>query len=132
MMTGKKLFKKRIGRKEHLLGFAGGVSYAMSYIEWYGSGKPLPDELRNVPEDYGFSVLIVIGHKLYEADGIGRPLEVEAKFHAIGSGAYAALGAMHHGASAAQAARIACKIEQECGLPIQTLSLPIIMAPVRV
>jgi len=119
-----KLLRKRVGRRDHLLGFAGDVSYATLYCDWYGSGKPMPDQLRSIPEEKKFSVLIYAGKKLYEADGICRPLEVEAKFYAIGSGAQAALGAMHAGASALQAAKIACKIDSACGLPVQTLILP--------
>ena len=127
-----KLFRKRIGRREHILGFAGDVSYATLYIEWFGSGKPMPDQLRNIPEDNGFNVLILAGKKLYEADGVGRPIEVESKFYAIGSGAMAALGAMHHGATALQAAKIACKLDHNCGLPIQTMILPTKLRGVRV
>jgi ATP-dependent protease HslVU (ClpYQ) peptidase subunit len=119
-----KLVRKRIGRRDHILGFAGVVSYATMYIEWFGSGKPMPEQLRNIPSEYGFNVLILAGKRLYEADGVGRPIEVESKFYAIGSGAMAALGAMHHGATALQAAKIACKLDHNCGLPIQTMILP--------
>jgi len=124
ILRGSKLLSKRIGRRDHLLGFAGDTSFATLYCDWYGSGKPMPDQLKSVPEDRKFSVLIVIGKKLYEADWICRPLEIEAKFHAIGSGAQAALGAMHQGATALQAARIACKIDSACGLPVQSITLP--------
>jgi ATP-dependent protease HslVU (ClpYQ) peptidase subunit len=119
-----KLFRKRIGRRDHILGFSGVMSYAIMYIEWFGSGKPMPDHLRNIPDEHGFNVMILAGKRLYEADGIGRPIEVESKFYAIGSGAMAALGAMHHGATALQAAKIACKLDHNCGLPIQTMILP--------
>lgn len=119
-----KLMRKRIGRREHLLGLAGDVSYAMLFCEWYGSGKPMPDQLKSIPEEKKFSVLIYAGKKLYEADGICRPLEVESRFYAIGSGSQAALGAMRAGASALQAAKIACEIDSACGLPIQTMVLP--------
>lgn len=122
---GTKLFRKRIGRRDHILGFAGSLSGAALYLDWYGSGKPMPDALRHLPvEDY-FSVLILIGKQLYEGDCMCRPVEVESKFHAIGSGAQAALGAMHRGASALEAANIACKIDPSCGLPIVTVSIPI-------
>ncbi len=119
-----KLLRKRIGRRDHLLGFVGDVSYATLYCDWYGSKQPMPEQLRNIPEEKKFSVLIVIGKQLYEADGVGRPLEIEAKFHAIGAGAYIALGAMHQGATAIQAVKIACKIESSCGLPVQSITLP--------
>ncbi len=124
IMKATKLFRKRIGRRDHILGFAGDMSCAMLYYEWYGSKQPMPEQLRNYQEERGFNVLIMVGKYLYEGDNICRPVEVESKFHAIGSGAQAALGAMHHGASAIQAVKIACKIDSNCGLPIQTMVLP--------
>lgn len=120
---GTKLFRKRVGRREHILGFAGSLSGAMTYLDWYCSGKPMPDILRNLPVDEYFGVLILIGKQLYEGDNICRPVEVESKFHAIGSGAQAALGAMRMGATALQAANIACDIDPGCGRPIVLMSL---------
>lgn len=119
---GSKLFRKRVGRRDHILGFAGNLSYCMLYLDWYGSGKPMPELLRSIPADSGFNVLILIGKQLYEADNVCRPIEVEAKFYAIGSGAQAALGAMHRGASALEAANIACAIDPSCGRPIVLMS----------
>lgn len=134
IIRGSKLMKKRVGRHDHILGFAGDVSYAKLYCDWYCSKKqqPMPDQLRHIPEDRSFTVLILIGKRLYEADGICRPMEIEAKFHAIGSGAQAALGAMHAGSSALQAAKIACKIDPNCGLPVQTMFQPVILPGVSV
>lgn len=124
IMRSTKLLRKRIGRRDHLLGFAGDVSYATLYCDWYGSKQPMPEQLRSIPEDRRFNVLILIGKQLYEADGICRPIEIEARFHAIGSGAQAALGAMRHGATALQATNIACDIDHNCGRPVQTMILP--------
>jgi ATP-dependent protease HslVU (ClpYQ) peptidase subunit len=122
IMRGTKLFRKRVGRRDHILGFAGHMSYATVYLDWYCSGKPMPDQLRSMSPDNNFSVLILIGKQLYEADSICRPVEVEAKFHAVGSGAQAALGAMRYGASALEAANIACDIDPTCGRPIVLMS----------
>lgn len=44
-------------------------------------------------------------------------------FAATGSGAHFALGALEHGATAIQAARIACKRVSSCGLPLHYLKL---------
>lgn len=119
---GTKMFRKRINRRDHILGFCGALTGAMLYYDWYGSNKPMPDQLRHLPADDYFGVLIMIGKKLYEGDCMCRPVEVEAKFHAIGSGAQAALGAMHRGASALEAANIACAIDPSCGRPIVLMS----------
>lgn len=120
---GTKLFRKRIGRRDHILGFAGNLSFSMLYYDWYGSGKPMPELLRYIPADSEFNVLILIGKQLYEADNSCRPIEVEAKFYAIGSGAQAALGAMRRGATAFEAANIACEIDSNCGKPVITMSV---------
>src|ERR1700745_2496573 len=76
---GTKLFRKRVGRRDHILGFAGSLSGAMVYVDWYGSGKPMPDVLRHLPIDDYFGVLILIGKQLYEGDCMCRPIEVESK-----------------------------------------------------
>lgn len=119
---GTKMFRKRVGRRDHILGFCGALTRAMAYLDWYGSGKPMPDHLRQLAPDEHFGVLVLIGKQLYEGDGMFRPVEVEAKFYAIGSGAQAALGAMRHGATALQAANIACEIDPSCGRPIVVMS----------
>lgn len=120
---GTKLFRKRIGRRDHILGFSGSLSAAMMYYDWYGSKALMPEALRNLDVDANsFGVLILIGKDLYEGDSMCRPVEVEQKFHAIGSGAQAALGAMRHGASAYEAANIACEIDSACGRPVIIMS----------
>lgn len=119
---GTKMFRKRVGRRDHILGFCGSLSAAMLYYDWYGSKTAMPEQLRHLPSDENFGVLILIGKQLYEADTMCRPVEVEAKFHAIGTGAQAALGAMRFGATALQAANIACDIDSSCGRPIILMS----------
>lgn len=51
----------------------------------------------------------------------GHWISIDAPFHAIGSGARFALGAMAHGASAEEAARIACELSTSCGGPVHVL-----------
>jgi ATP-dependent protease HslVU (ClpYQ) peptidase subunit len=122
IMRGTKLFRKKVGRRDHILGFCGSLSFAMLYLDWYGSGKAMPEQLRHIPEGEHFGVLILIGKDLYEGDTACRPVEVEARYHAIGSGAQAALGAMRFGASAYEAANIACEIDPNCGRPVVIMS----------
>lgn len=49
--------------------------------------------------------------------------QIEAEFHAEGSGKAVALGAMHAGASAGEAVEAACKIDMSCRPPIQIRSI---------
>lgn len=120
-----KLYRKKIkvGKRieEHILGFAGESSPALLYLDWYGTGKPPPEVFADMVSD--FSVLILSKHGLFDVDAYCRPEKVLEKFWAIGSGAKAALGAMHAGATARQACAIACKIDPYSGLPITHMTL---------
>jgi hypothetical protein len=53
-----------------------------------------------------------------------RPIRLLGGPAAIGVGAKAALGAMHHGASAAEAVATAIEFCDECAGPVQSLALP--------
>lgn len=117
-----KLFRRRVGRREHLIAVCGDFAAAMVYLDWYGSKAPLPDALRHISEDERFGALLVIGKQVFEVDRFCRPVEIEDRFCAIGTGAQAAMGAMHAGATAIQAVVIACKVDQNSGLPVVSLS----------
>lgn len=124
-----KLFRKtfkatpRAKPREHLLGICGDVYAAMVFVNWYGSGRPRTDIFDNFHESEEFGILIWTGKKLYEANRLCTLIEVEDKFHAVGSGAMAALGAMACGKSAIEAARIACRYDNNSGLPVVSMSL---------
>jgi hypothetical protein len=120
-----KLYRKfiKVGKhtEEHILGFAGESMPALLYLDWYGSGKEPPQIFADMVSD--FSVLIFNKHGVFEADAYCRPERVLEKFWSIGSGAKAALGAMHMGATANQAVAIACKIDPYSGTPITWMRL---------
>lgn len=120
-----KLFRKRVkvkGRfEEHILGTAGEASPSLVFVDWYGSGKPAPEIFADLGPD--FTILIATPRGLFEADAYCRPERVFESFYAIGSGAKAALGAMHAGANARQAVAIACKIDPYSAPPITFMSL---------
>jgi hypothetical protein len=59
---------------------------------------------------------------IWANDG-GPWFELDAPFHAIGSGLPVALGAMAHGATAEEAARIACQIAEGCREPLVVRSV---------
>ena len=44
--------------------------------------------------------------------------EIDAPYHAIGSGAQLAIGAMAMGATAVEAVEVACRYSNTCGLPV--------------
>lgn len=114
---GQKIFRK----DNALIGIAGTVEPAMIFVEWYGTPGPPPPELLSASAD--FSALVLTKSGMFEFDKWCRGIKVRERFHAIGHGATVALGALHSGMSAAVAARIACKVDPTCGLPIVTMSL---------
>lgn len=120
-----KLYRKTIkqGRKSFdvIIATAGESSPSLLFVEWYGSGDPMPKMLETHGGD--FTCLILAPHGLYEVDMMCCPERVLDRFYAIGSGSKAALGAMHMGASARQAVEIASKIDPYTGGPITTMTL---------
>lgn len=117
IFKGTKIFRKN----DALIGIAGDVEPAMIFVEWYGSAGPAPPELLSANAE--FSALVLSKAGLFEFDKWCKGLKVQGRFYAIGSGAAVALGALQMGADATVAARVACKFDSNCGLPIITMSL---------
>lgn len=122
---GQKLFRKRIteGRKtfDVIIGTAGESSPALLFVDWYGTGQEPPQMLRELGGD--FTCLILTPRGLFEADAYCRPESVLDPYWAIGSGAKAALAAMHCGKSAVEAVRVAARIDPYTGGRIVSMSL---------
>lgn len=120
LMRCEKVYRKWVGtgRKKHevLLGTAGETSPALLYVDWYGSTSPPPQQLIDGNAD--FDILLYSKHGLFLVDAYCRPEKVLERFWAVGSGAKAALGAMHMGADAKRACAIACKIDPFSAPPI--------------
>jgi hypothetical protein len=121
----RKLFRKRIteGKKSYdvIIATAGESSPGMVFVDWYGSGKPIPDLFLHIGGD--FTCLVLTPRGLLEFDVYCRGELVESEFYAIGSGAMAALAAMHCGKSAVEAVRVAARIDPYTGGRIVTESL---------
>ena len=107
-----KIFRKG----DALIGLAGDDGPGVVFLDWYGSGKPKPELLVTGEADFEALVLTRTGVMRY--DKWCRGDAWHGKFFAIGSGAATALGAMHAGATARQAAAIACKVNPFCAGPV--------------
>lgn len=114
---GTKIFRKN----GCLIGIAGDMAPAMLFVDWYGTAGPAPAELLSANGD--FSALVLNKSGIFEFDKWCKGLKVQGRFYAIGSGAPLAFGAFQMGATASEAARVACKLDAYCGLPITTMSL---------
>ena len=108
--------------KDAIIGLQGESSPGLVFLDWYKSGKRKPPE-GLVTSDADFFALVLTKHGLFLFDKWCRGEEVLDEFWAIGSGAKAALGAMHMGADAEQACDIACRIDPYCAPPIETMTL---------
>lgn len=112
-----KLYRKR----DAIIGCAGDGGAGLVFVDWYGSGKPVPQILIDFDADLTALVLTRRGVFLYDA--YCMPEKVIDRFWAVGSGAKAALGAMHAGASAERAVEIAALIDPYTAAPFATMKL---------
>jgi hypothetical protein len=112
-----KLHRKQIteGRKtfDVVIGICGEVFAALTFVDWYGTGKPIPDTLLNIHSD--FNCLILRPDGLYEVDNHCRTDKILDDMFAIGTGAHAARAAMLCGKSAVEAVRVAARIDKNTG-----------------
>lgn len=74
-----------------------------------------PDTDPGEPMCVHICALITDGKTLWRMDGSLATRPILSGFAAIGTGAYAALGALHAGASPEQAIEIASRIDSSCG-----------------
>lgn len=115
--TCRKLFRKKIteGKKtfDVIIATAGEASSGMVFHDWYGSGKSIPEVFLHLGGD--FTCLVLRPEGLFEFDVYCRPERIEEDFYAVGSGAMAALAAMHCGKSALEAVRIAARLDPFTG-----------------
>jgi len=114
IFSAPKLFRKG----NVVIGCAGHNDNIEAFIEWYGTRRKKPKF--KIDE---FEALVLTPHGLYFYDEDCSRDKVLDDWFAIGSGALAALGALHMGATLEQAVQIACKVDKHSGEPIQVLAL---------
>jgi ATP-dependent protease HslVU (ClpYQ) peptidase subunit len=118
---GDRVFRceKLFHRHGALIGTAGESGSGLIFVDWYGSGDDAPSELIDGGAEFDCIVVDVKG-AIWLFDRWCKGERVLEPFWAVGSGAKAALGAMHAGASAKRAVEIACKIDPWSAPPIIT------------
>lgn len=112
--------KKLMRVKGAVIGYCGDFSSFQPFCKWYEAGAD-PAAWPAQMERIGAMVASRAGLVRYDGP---HPMFIEHSFHSIGSGFQAALGAMHMGASAVGAVKIATKVDLYSGGPVRTLKCP--------
>lgn len=118
-----KVVKHADAPDEHvIIGTAGESFSSLLFVDWYGtSDKEIPERLLTGEADFTCIVLTQAG--LFEYDKWCRGEKILEPFYAVGSGAKAAMAAMHAGASAKRSVEIACLIDPYSRPPVVTMRL---------
>ena len=91
---------------------------------WFRKAVSGDQDDSTYPKDGDFNALVLYqdGSLFLYLPG-GQPIQILNRYHGIGSGADAALGALHMGADLKLAVKIASKIDNGTGLGVQVVSL---------
>jgi ATP-dependent protease HslVU (ClpYQ) peptidase subunit len=120
---GDRVFKthkiRRIG--DAIVGGAGTSSAIAKFFRWMESGKQ--DSPPKLDKDDELEALVLTPAGLFTYGNDFTPDEVLDPFYAIGSGAHAALAAMHMKATPKRAVEIACKVDNSTDGPVDVLML---------
>lgn len=105
---------------ELLVGYCGEVFAAHVFMRWLTDGGREPD-LGN--EQFEAIVISAKTGRVTMWNQSLVPFRPRGKFFAIGSGGPVAMGAMHKGADAVEAVKIACKVDPYTGGPVRSLKI---------
>ena len=118
-----KSFRTRKIRKigDALVGAAGTGPAIGKFFRWLESGGQ--DDHPKFAKDDELAALVVTPDGLFVYDTSCTPEEILDEFYAVGTGAQAALAAMHLGCQPDKAVEIACKVDNNTGGPVDALHL---------
>jgi hypothetical protein len=114
--------EKLFRRRDAIIATAGETGPGLVFVDWYASGAKTPPSAF-IDGDADFSCLVLTRKGLFEFDKWCRGERITSEFYAIGSGAKAAMGALHMGASARRAVAVACKVDPFTAAPVVWMSL---------
>lgn len=110
--------------KKYLIAGCGACEDVEAVLDWVEAGAIQEDKKKfGLDRDVDVSA-ISVDKKGVVRHYCGRlyPYKVQAPFHASGSGAHLAIGAMAHGATAVQAVKIAAQFDSGTGGKVNCLS----------
>ena len=98
---------------------SGDLQDLTAFFDWVKKGM----DIEKKPTINCLNGYIFKKNKIYYVDDKLVPYEVNAKYHAAGSGAQIAYGAMHMGASAKEAVKAACCLDVYTGGKVKTIKV---------
>lgn len=109
--------------KKCLIGVCGDYAPSMAVKRWFEQGANPKDWPEcNQDKDCWAALLVIDPQKqIWRYEREPYPFKIEEPFFAVGCGKEAAMAAMHMGASAKKAVKIAALVSPECGLGVDTL-----------
>lgn len=107
-----------------LVGFSGSGSHAAELLEWFRAGRK-PEDYPKRDEERGAGSLFISEDRKIHLYAYDSPYHevFEQEFYARGAGRDYALAAMHLGHDARKAVEVACALDVNCGMGIDTLEL---------
>lgn len=107
-----------------IVGFSGNEGHATALLEWFRNGRD-PEKWPKKGGESSASAMFITEEGLFTYSGDDGPFPTrrEDKFDAWGCGYAYALAAMHLGHDARAAVEVACALDVNCGMGIDTLTL---------
>ena len=105
-----------------IVGAAGNNAGIAKFRDWIKEGDP-DMEPPKFGKDDELQALVLTPAGIFSYGKDCMPDEILDDFYAVGTGAHAALAAMHLGCSPTDAVAVACKVDNGTGEPVQTMRL---------
>jgi hypothetical protein len=115
--------RKTFARAGRIFAHAGAAALLEPLAKWIEGGAAPAERPELGREDVGWTLIVIDreGVSLYTSE-FPYPCKIKPPY-TIGSGGPVAMGALLAGATAEQAARIACKVDVHSGEPIQVIDI---------
>lgn len=109
--------------RDCLVGMAGDVALTTKFLAWFRKECPSDELPINNEENKSFCAIVLTPKGLYYYADCCEPDKLKESTYAIGTGAQAAMVAMHLGKTPAQAVREAMRVDENTGGEITELHL---------
>lgn len=101
-----------------IVGFAGSADEIIDVVDYY-THPELYDKMPRLKNTIG--LVLTQSGRIFQFQTVSNWVEINTKFHAIGSGSSVALGAMHAGATPKEAVAAATKVDPFTGMGIKAV-----------